>query len=348
MLLLLLSAALLGAPDVLVVLRAPTAPGVLRDQVWPAFAADQIGRWQIRAVPLDRLAARVPDAAGAIWADLGPDGRVRLHRVLFDAATHLVDPVALPPDAASEAVTDAMRLRLRFLLEAPTGQGEAWTPTPAPPPKPAPFQLPEEHRVDLALVRAPPVARRIVRIPAPPPPLSVEPPGSDMQAPPTPASATWIGLGFDGLADLDGLDGGLLVEVAIPIGVSHLALHGALHPFHDFERDGRPLGVTGYRAALSWGTPLWARSEARVDLRAGLGVRGLTVSGAGAQTTGVDPLVTLSTPLRIALRAPFAVGLDAGLVLAPSAARAWHSSGTLVERSVVQARVGVLMQWGLP
>lgn len=352
MLLVLLAGVLLGAPDVLVVLRPPEAPGILREAVWPALGAGRIGRWTLRPVALDRLERSAPDAAGGIWADQGPDGRVRLHRILFEAGTHLVDPIDLPPGAAGAAVTEAVRLRLRFLLDAPVSLGDPWREAPespsTPPPEPPPFDLPAQHLVDLTLVRAPPVPPRKVQIPAPPPPLSEAVPEREPAGPAAIPISAWIGLGVDGLVDLDGADGGLLARIAVPIGHGHLAVHGALHPFHDFQRAGRPLGVTGYRAVLAWGWPAWLGGGAQLDLRVGAGVRALIASGAGARGSGATPILTAEAPLRLGLRPPFALSLEGGLQFALGEAQARYGDEALVTRSAVQARLGLLLEWGVP
>lgn len=349
----LLGVLLLGAPDALVVLEPPAAPGVLRDQVWPAFATPRVGAWRLRPIAQRTLSAPIADAAGALWAEEDAAGTVRLHRVLFAAGTHLVDRLNLPADAAPAAVTDAVRLRLRFILESPPTAGRAWEPPP--PPLPPPFVLPEAHRADLALVRAPPVPKRVVRIPAPPPPLNVEPPDPPAPAaeppvvPSTEARPLWIGLGADGLVDQHGGDVGLGVQIAVPIGARvHLALAGALHPFHDYVRAGRPLGVSVYRATVGGGWRAWERPGVTLDLRGGLGLRGVVATGSDTEDAGWQPALSLSAPLRIELRRPFALALTGGLLAAPSGAAARHASGELLRHGAVQLRAALGIEVAVP
>lgn len=337
-------------PPSLAILAPPSTAGRLRDQVWPAFSPGRVGRWVLvqRTETAEALTRQRPPTAGAIWASAAPEGVV-IHRVLFDEGTHLQDRIALPADAPADAVTEAVRLRLRFILDAPLTAGQRWqAPSTAPPLPAAPPPLTSDQHADLVTRRAPPVPRRTVRVPDPPPPLPPATIVPDERLDPTAAPPVRVrmGLGLDGLWSSGGWDAGLHGFVGLTLGERWATgLEGGFHPFHDLRRGGRPVGVSGYRATAFAQRRMAQYAGWRWGVRAGLGISGLSAVGADTRSSDVQPTLLLSVPLRFTLTGPFALALDPGLVVTPGATRARHGDAVLVERGAVQVRTGVVLSW---
>jgi hypothetical protein len=185
-------------------------------------------------------------------------------------------------------------------------------------------------------------------VPDPPPPLpeAVILPDEVVGSHVEPTVAVRMGLGADGLWSTGGWDAGLQGFFALALGHDWtVGLDGAFHPFHDLQRDGRPLGVTGYRATVFGQRKLVQRPGWRWDVRAGLGISGLSAVGAETQGSELQPTLTAAAPLRMALTGPLALEVDLGFVVTPGATRALHQNATLVERGAVQVRSGVLLTW---
>lgn len=363
MLIVLLTSLVLAAPSIsadppataglLAVPRAPEGPGTLRDVVWPALGAGGGNGWRIEHTnaPLDTLlrpASTDAGRVGVLWATEDAAGAVRLHRVLFASGTHLVDTLDMPEGAPADAIADAIRLRLAFVLSAPVTAGDSWRPAERVLPMPALESVPPELRGDLATRRTPPVPRRTARVPAPPPALPIVAQVPDETLGGSDDRPVELGVGGDGMVSTGGLDVGLAGRVSVPVGARWwLGLSGRLHPFHAARRDGRPIGITGYSAFLEVDRWLLTGSAARVSARVGLGVDGLSVVGAGARSDGQVPALAISVPARIPLFGPVAFEVDAGVVLGLGERRALHGDAVLVSRGAVQARVGALLSWAV-
>lgn len=360
MLVALLTCLVLGSPSVpvgpkhdapwLSLPRAPGEPGRLREVIWPALGAGEVGGWRIKPskLPLEKLLHTPGQGAGVLWATRDDETTVQLHRVLFAPGTHLIDTLTLPATAPKGAVADAIRLRLQFILSAPRTAGEAWKPAERALPMPVLVSVPEAHRDELVTQRAPPVPRRTARVPAPPPALPVvlevpdETLGGSVDRP------VEMGVGFDAMVSSGGLDAGLAGRLAVPVGALWwVGGSGRLHPFHAERRDGRPIGITGYSAFVDVERQLWLGSAGRLSARIGAGIDGLSVVGAGARSDGPLPALSLSVPARFALFGPVALDLDAGLAFGLGERRALHGDEVLASRGLIQARIGALLGWSV-
>lgn len=360
MLVSLLTCLLLGSPPVPIGAKhhatwlslppAPDKPGLLRDVIWPALGAGDVGGWWIEPsqLPLEKLLHTSAQGAGVLWATREAETTVQLHRVLFAPGTHLIDTLTLPETAPTDAIVDAVRLRLQFVLSASQTAGELWKPAERALPMPVLVSVAAAHRDELVTRRAPPVPRRTARVPEPPPALPVVPEVPDETLGKSVDRPVEMGVGFNAMVSSGGLDAGLAGRLAVPVGALWwIGGSGRLYPFHDDSRDGRPIGITGYSAFVDVERQLWIGSASRLSGRIGAGVDGLSVVGAGARSDGPLPALSLSVPARFALFGPVALDLDAGLTFGLGDRRVLHGDDVLASRGSIQARIGALLGWSV-
>ncbi|MEZ4474202.1 MAG: hypothetical protein R3F60_26120 [bacterium] len=338
--------ALAGAPSAY--LLPPPPPGPLATHVWPALAA--AGGPALR--PSSEHPGDDPGAAlGFVFATLPDDATLRLHRVR--AAEHLEITTDLPWRPADPALADAIALRLAFLLEAPADAGQPWVPdAPLQPPPPEP-RLPPERLADLQTLRPPPPPSHTTRVPPPP---GAEPPPElahrgvveDEAPPPEDPGTGRFRLGVESVAGLEDQSVGFAVGAVVVVAPGwRVALDLAAHPFYDFRRDGRPVGVTALRAAARGVRHLWQLGALDVGGSAGLFVAALSGAGAGLDTGTPRVGLCAGAAADLPLGGPLSLTVGADLLAAAWRSEARLGDDVLLRQGPLELRGQVLLGWAV-
>ncbi|MCB9549461.1 MAG: hypothetical protein H6706_26970 [Myxococcales bacterium] len=339
----LLVVALTGAPAPYLLPPAPAGP--LGARVWPVLAG-MGAAVPSQAVPGDAI----PGAVGFVFATLPDAQTLRLHRIRVVEGLEITSD--LPWTADDAALAEAIRLRVAFVLEAPPEAGQPWRPpslTPPPPESP----LPPERLADLRVARPPPPPGHTSRVPSPPgvdpPPGPADPRLVEAPAPVTDGpGAGRFRLGVESLADLDGASLGLLLGAAFEVAPGwRVAVDAAAHPFHDFRRGGRPLGVTAARVAARALRAIGHLGPAEASLAGGVFGAWLTGAGAGLDTGDARGGVSAGGLLDLPLGGPLSAtaGLDLLAALASSEAR--YGDEVLLQQGPLELRAHVVIGWAL-